>query len=262
MRPFAVLARGVGGFLGSSCEDLPGMGGTLPCPAEAVPDPPPPPPGGAVPPAVSRRMLRAGSAGPGAAAAERRRWVRGYGAGGGARSGARGGGWDGVRAGEGSAWLCRSRRRSVRPLVLGEGRACAAPRGEGKWWSLGWGGRASGKFKSAAPRAVLGWERSRAESPPSFLPGGRSAAGLKKPRSPFPDPRNVGSAVGDDGMRGDPRALTLPEPCGGAGRDAVCREHSLQGFGHSTQSLGHSPALQLPVVQRAQGVRFCLSTTG
>lgn len=99
-------------------------------------------------------------------------------------------------------------------------------------------------------------------SPPSFLPGGRSAAGLKKPRSPFPDPRNVGSVVGDDGMRGDPRALTLPEPCGGAGRDAVCREHSLQGFGHSTQSLGHSPALQLPVVQRAQGVRFCLSTTG
>lgn len=167
-----------------------------------------------------------------------------------------------MRAGEGSAWLCRSRRRSVRPLVLGEGRACAAPRGEGKWWSLGWGGRASGKFKSAAPRAGLGWERSRTESPPSFLPGGRSAAGLKKPRSPFPDPRNVGSAVGDNGMRGDPRALTLPEPCGGAGRDAVCREHSLQGFGHSTQSLGHSPALQLPVVQRAQGVRFCLSTTG
>lgn len=137
--------------------------------------PPPPPPGVAVPPAVSRRMLRAGSAGPGAAAAERRRWVRGYGAGGGARSGARGGGWDGVRAGEGSAWLCRSRRRSVRPLVLGEGRACAAPRGEGKWWSLGWGGRASGKFKSAAPRAGLGWERSRAE--PSVLPAGWAQRG-------------------------------------------------------------------------------------
>lgn len=157
--------------------------------------PPPPPPGGDVPPAVSRRMLRAGSAGPGAAAAERRRWVRGYGAGGGARSGARGGGWDGVRAGEGSAWLCRSRRRSVRPLVLGEGRACAAPRGEGKWWSLGWGGGGRAGSSNPRPHARV-WAGSGAvRSPPSFLPGGRSAAGLQKPRSPFPDPDGAARLV-------------------------------------------------------------------
>lgn len=149
--------------------------------------PPPPPPGGDVPPAVSRRMLRAGSAGPGAAAAERRRWVRGYGAGGGARSGARGGGWDGVRAGEGSAWLCRSRRRSVRPLVLGEGRACAAPRGEGKWWSLGWGGGGRAGSSNPRPHARV-WAGSgavrRALRPSCRVGAARPAS--KSPAAPFP----------------------------------------------------------------------------
>lgn len=148
--------------------------------------PPPPPPGGDVPPAVSRRMLRAGSAGPGAAAAERRRWVRGYGAGGGARSGARGGGWDGVRAGEGSAWLCRSRRRSVRPLVLGEGRACAAPRGEGKWWSLGWGGEGEREVQIRGPTrgSGLGAEPCGALRPSCRVGAARPAS--KSPAAPFP----------------------------------------------------------------------------
>lgn len=103
VRTFAVLARGVGGFLGSSCEDRPGMGGTEPpVPCGGGPGPPRPP-GGAVTPAVPRRMLRAGSAGPGAAAAERRRWVRGYGAGRGEHGAGleegvgTGWGWGGVR---------------------------------------------------------------------------------------------------------------------------------------------------------------------
>lgn len=199
----------------------------------------------------------AGSGGGGAAEVGARLW--------GGRGGTERGSGRGLGRGEGGGGV---RVAVPLPAPLGpSARARGRPGLRGPTWGgevvefgMGGGGRAGSS--NPRPHARV-WAGSGAvRSPPSFLPGGRSAAGLKKPRSPFPDPRNVGSAVGDDGMRGDPRALTLPEPCGGAGRDAVCREHSLQGFGHSTQSLGHSPALQLPVMQRAQGVRFCLSTTG
>lgn len=184
MRPFAVLARGVGGFLGSSCEDLPGMGGTLPCPAEAVPDPPPAAARGRcaarrVPAHAPGGERGAGSGGGGAAEVGARLW--------GGRGGTERGSGRGLGRGEGGGGV---RVAVPLPAPLGpSARARGRPGLRGPTWGgevvefgMG-GGRASGKFKSAAPRAGLGWERSRAE--PSVLPAGWAQRG-RPPKAPQP----------------------------------------------------------------------------
>lgn len=117
----------------------------------------------------------AGSGGGGAAEVGARLW----GGEGGARSGAGGGGWNGVGVGRGPRG--RAAPGAVRSVRSCSGKAGPAlphvGRGSGGVWG---GGRASGKFESAAPRAFLDWER----SPRSISRCGHGVVGGKKPRGP------------------------------------------------------------------------------
>lgn len=158
--------------------------------------------------------------------------------------------------GEGSAWPCRSRSRSVRPLVLWKGRACAAPRGEGKWWSLGWGeGEREVRIRGSARVPGLGAE-------PSVHFAVRARRGWRqkaaRPPGPFGSPCDVGGVVDGNGVRGPPGDRSASRAVRW-GRVGCC----VLGAGRSkSQSLGRSLALQLSVVQRVQGVHFCTSAMG
>lgn len=121
----------------------------------------------------------AGSGGGGAAEVGARLW--------GGRGGTERGSGRGLGRGEGGGGV---RVAVPLPAPLGpSARARGRPGLRGPTWGgevvefgMG-GGRASGKFKSAAPRAGLGWERSRAE--PSVLPAGWAQRG-RPPKAPQP----------------------------------------------------------------------------
>lgn len=165
---------------------------------------PPRPPGGAVTPAVPRRMLRAGSAGPAAAAAERRRWVRGYGAGG------RGAGLEegvGIGGGGGGVRVAAPLPEPLGPSARARGRPglrCPTWGGEVVEFGGG-GGEREVRIRGSARVAGLGAE-------PSALPALWARRGWQQnaaqPPSPFPSPCDVGGAVGGNGTRGPRGSFT------------------------------------------------------